>query len=1020
MESLLVDLVWLSVAGAWGLVVTGVSLYAAWSATARVRIAKARDATLEAKLDHRTRARAGGSASVGTPAAAPHAALPAAPAPGVSALVDGWERRREYAPLDTSAPVEPLAALVAPEAVVAPAPLEASAVAAPLEPSAVATLEPTIDGFAPLAAETSDLAAARSVEASTAESDARTSSPSRVPAAPVLAAQLPVVSAAAPPLDAPAAPPVAPLADARAAEPAERPPTLEEQLGVTWLTRAGAGAFLLGSLFFFKYAVDNDWISPWGREALGAAVGAGLIGAGEYIKKTSKPRFVHALLGIGLAVLFVTVWASSSFLHLVPTTGAFVANGALSLLGAVLARRHRGAAILVLSLLAAFLNPVLMSTGEDHTLELCAYLLVVTTVAEVVAIELRFDAIPYVATLGAMLVFGGDWAQHGEAYRAADSFATPIGCLVVFAVAWSILGVLRARPLRGAALQPGDHLAAAARAAVGLALVQAMLVVVRYDAPESLAATSLVIAALASVVAALLDRPGVAVAPLVFAPFGFALAYALTPHPDAEATLAWIGAWALALGAGPAAAGVVRARRARAGEGFGRGAALLAAGPLAAFAALTTGLLAGLRQEPAAPATTALCLAGASAVVVALTRAARAPGVAHAFAVVTAALLTIAAYTVHPTDGIASFLGGAAIWAAVTSAPFALYGGALDDEITTVAGPIIATLGLSLATVAATLPSDRLLRAGVLAGAAAFDAALAGTARLRRGHGRAALGLGGASVALFGASAAFATTGASVTVLWAIIAAGAAALARREGRRGWLMLSSVGFVAALARALFVDVATTLDAHEAFVASRGAHGALAPAAFTNQGAIGATACALALLAAARFTWSLRAGEKQGDDDARAFSRGAAALGYTLLATTLAFEVRHATETFPALPALVDDDAWRAFLGSIDAYELAHLPARTMTTTLVFAVFAAALLSAGFAKRSAFHRWLGLAGLGFAFAKLVLWDVWHVERVHQVILLTGVGALLGLGGFLYARFGRRLVALWQDAPASDQGK
>jgi uncharacterized membrane protein len=943
-ETLLIDLVWLSVAGVWGLVVTGISLYAAWSATARVKTAEARVATLEARLDQLARAStvgvvtSGGATTAATPTTAPLA---------TSRQVDAGERRSEYAPLET-----------APILAVAPAALEAAAAPAP---SAAAALEPTVDGVAPLASETA-----------------------------------------------------APPGGAIDAEALERPPTLEEQLGVTWLTRAGAGAFLLGSLFFFKYAVDNDWIGPWGRVAVGAGVGAALLGAGEYIRRTSKPRFVHALVGIGLAVLFVTVWASSSFLHLVPTTGAFVANGALSLLGAVLARRHRGAAILVLSLLAAFLNPVLMSTGEDRTVELCAYLLVVSTVAEVVAIELRFDAVAYVATIGAMLVLGGDWAQHGDAYRAADSFGTPIGCLLAFAVAWSILGALRARPVRGAEAKVGDRLAGAARATVGLGLVQVALVIVRYDAPESLAATSLGIAALASVVALVLDRPGVVAAPLALAPFGFALAYALTPHPDAVTTLAWVSAWALALAAGPVATGVARARRAAASQGFGVAVASLGAAPLAAFAMLATGLLAGLRQEPAAPATTAICLAGASAVVVALTRVARAPGVAHAFAVVTAALVTVAAYTLQPSDAAASFVCAAAVWAAVTAAPFALYGSAPDDEITTVTGPIVATLGLSLATVAATMPSDKLVRAGVLASAAVFDAALAGTARLRRGHGRAALFLGGASVALFGASAAFATTGASATVLWAIIAAGAAALAQREGRRGWIALSSAGFLAALSRALFVDVATTLEAHDVFVASRGTHGALAPAAFTNQGAIGATACAIALLAAARFTWSRRAGVKR-DDDARVFSRGAAALGYTLLATTLAFEVRHATETFPALPALVDDDTWRAFLASIDAYELAHLPARTMTTTLVFAVFAALSLSAGFARRSAFHRWLGLAGLGFAFAKLVLWDVWHVERVYQVILLTGVGALLGLGGFLYARFGRRLVALWQDAPA-----
>src|SRR5438045_1195260 len=47
-------------------------------------------------------------------------------------------------------------------------------------------------------------------------------------------------------------------------------PSLEERIALVWFTRIGAIAMLLGVAYFFKYAVDSNWIGPLGRVALGA------------------------------------------------------------------------------------------------------------------------------------------------------------------------------------------------------------------------------------------------------------------------------------------------------------------------------------------------------------------------------------------------------------------------------------------------------------------------------------------------------------------------------------------------------------------------------------------------------------------------------------------------------------------------------------------------------------------------------------------------------------------------------
>ena len=52
--------------------------------------------------------------------------------------------------------------------------------------------------------------------------------------------------------------------------------------GLKLLNRVGAVTLFLGIIFFFKYAVDNQWIGAAGRVLLGVIAGLALLGAGEW------------------------------------------------------------------------------------------------------------------------------------------------------------------------------------------------------------------------------------------------------------------------------------------------------------------------------------------------------------------------------------------------------------------------------------------------------------------------------------------------------------------------------------------------------------------------------------------------------------------------------------------------------------------------------------------------------------------------------------------------------------------
>ncbi|WP_437993650.1 DUF2339 domain-containing protein [Sorangium sp. So ce145] len=848
-------------------------------------------------------------------------------------------------------------------------------------------------------------------------------------------------------------------------------PSIEERLGLTWLTRAGATTFLLGALFFFKYASDNAWIGPFGRVAIGAATGAALLAIAEVLRGRAQRRFVHTLIGLGLSVLIASVWASAALYELVPIPAAFAADTALLLLGAGLALRHRGEAILILSLVAGFLNPVVLSTGQDRPLVLFGYLLLMTSVAHAVAARLGFRVAPWLAIAGHTALFWGWYATHFDASAApaggdpdaAPWLDSPAQALpgpyfplaaraapLAFVALAAAQGILRALWLRRAPASSPDRSAAptggaatgvlrvAARAdatatsIAALVLAHAGAAALLFDAPRALTAAAIALA-LAALVALRPPEEGAwLLAPMGAAFLAFAATFADAPAAHRTTLVALVAAWTLVYLAGwLRGAGL-------AGQLDRKTAVACSAG--AALFACTAGML--LIEADAA--LFALALAGAAALAAWTAARAALPALLLAAAIVSAGALAAAAhFAIAPADGgasaaadavdavsavnalNASFLGASALvmlvflGAAGASARRAREPGAPALSWSDALAACVATLGFVAAALGATPEDTPTLRALLTAGAGALDLSL-GAALLRAGvtregaappADRVALLLGQA-LALFAAAVAFGLGGATVTVVWSILAAVAAAIAARTGERAWLAVTLLLFAATLGRALVVDRAEVEALVTTWFATHGRDGTMAVPVLLNARTYAFAGVSAALLAAGRLL--SRAAFARPPDAARGELRGAAVAalgaGYALLITTVVLEVRSAITALPAAPP-----------APLDAAEFAELTVQhraalegqqgslAMATTLVLALAAIALLTAGFAARDAFHRYAGLSLFAVTIAKLVTWDVWHVERIYQIALFTGVGALLVGGGFLYARFGRRLVTL-----------
>jgi uncharacterized membrane protein len=72
------------------------------------------------------------------------------------------------------------------------------------------------------------------------------------------------------------------------------------------MSKIGIAILVLAIGFFVKYAIDNDWIGPAGRVAVGVVCGGILIAIAQWLRSQYK-AFSSVLVGGGLAVLYCTI-----------------------------------------------------------------------------------------------------------------------------------------------------------------------------------------------------------------------------------------------------------------------------------------------------------------------------------------------------------------------------------------------------------------------------------------------------------------------------------------------------------------------------------------------------------------------------------------------------------------------------------------------------------------------------------------------------------------------------------------
>ncbi len=148
---------------------------------------------------------------------------------------------------------------------------------------------------------------------------------------------------------------------------------LEGTIGKLWLNRIGIIAILIGVAYFLKLAIDNNWIGPGGRVAIGLIAGIAVVLWSERFRSKGGVAFSYSLKAVGVGILYLSLWAASQRYHLVPSSVAFVAMILVTASTITLALTQNAEILAVYAMIGGFSTPALVSTGENHEIVLFAY-----------------------------------------------------------------------------------------------------------------------------------------------------------------------------------------------------------------------------------------------------------------------------------------------------------------------------------------------------------------------------------------------------------------------------------------------------------------------------------------------------------------------------------------------------------------------------------------------------------------------------------------------------------------------
>ncbi len=211
-------------------------------------------------------------------------------------------------------------------------------------------------------------------------------------------------------------------------------------VGGNWLARIGVVALIFGVAFFISLAIDRGWLGEVERVVLGLAGGLVLLGAGEFWRRRYGV-WAQTVTGGGLAILYLSVYGAFALYELISPLTAFAGFSVITLAGALLSLRHEAMAVAVFSIFGGFATPLLLQERLPDQRLLLAYVLVLDVGVLALASFRNWRWFTLLALVGSLVLFAFWYQELEPTVGLAQIGITAI--FLVFAAATVVFHLLR-------------------------------------------------------------------------------------------------------------------------------------------------------------------------------------------------------------------------------------------------------------------------------------------------------------------------------------------------------------------------------------------------------------------------------------------------------------------------------------------------------------------------------------------------------------------------------------------------
>ena len=263
--------------------------------------------------------------------------------------------------------------------------------------------------------------------------------PVEVPPAPVVV--LPPRVAAPPPPPPVPPPPRRPAAPPPPPPPPAQPFDWERLIGVKMFSAIAGIALALAAVFFLRYSIDQGWLRPEIRVAIGLITGIALLVVCELKAARRYPTTADAMDASAIAILFSTFFAAHALWNLIPSGVTFGLLALVTAVAVLLSIRRDSVFIAVLGLLGGFATPILLSTGANQPIPLFTYLLLLNIGLAWVAWRKRWSVLT-ILTLVLTAIYQWGWVIK---FLGQSPLPLAMGIFLVFAIAGFISLLFSAR-----------------------------------------------------------------------------------------------------------------------------------------------------------------------------------------------------------------------------------------------------------------------------------------------------------------------------------------------------------------------------------------------------------------------------------------------------------------------------------------------------------------------------------------------------------------------------------------------